>query len=296
MTHQFVPHQQIAMSYFHFVGRDVSFKVFPHLGGSLQEWSLNDTEIIPRFDLTETAKEHHLLYATQAVLFPFPNRLEQGKFTHENTEYQLPITEPARENAIHGFLKNCKFEVVQVSNNELVLHYNHTGNEDFPFAFQFSMNYSFSEDGFSLCYTVKNNGDTSFPFGIGWHPYFQTGSMDKAYISFQSTQTYCTNEAMIPTRIEPFAKGKILLKNAQLDTCFDLVHNEITLATSRYKLNLKAPQADYLQLFIPENRSSIAIEPMTCIPNAFNNDMGKKILEPNQSYTFTAQITASICP
>lgn len=295
MKHRLITHNDPKLFHIQFEGTDVSYKVFPNLGGSIQECTFSDVAIMPAFDLTQVAKEHHLLFATQAVLFPFPNRLEKGRFTHENNNYQLPITEPKRENAIHGFLKNCSFEVISVTDNQLYLQYNHLGDEDFPFAFLFTMSYFFSKDGFSLEYVVKNNGHSSFPFGIGWHPYFTISNIDNAYITFKSTQTYNTNEAMIPHESEPFSEERIHLKGAELDTCFDLIHHEITLTTERYKLYLKAPQAEYLQLFIPEDRESIAIEPMTCIANAFNNETGKKVLEPNESFSFTTHLTASLC-
>ncbi|MCH9659713.1 MAG: hypothetical protein K0U54_02255 [Bacteroidetes bacterium] len=290
MKHRIVPHKDTILSYIQFTGTNVSYKVFPHLGGSLQEWTINDTNIIPPFDLSNSAKEHHIKYATQAVLFPFPNRLEKGRFTHESHQYQLPITEPKKKNAIHGFLKNCSFEIASVSNNDLQLQYNHIANEDFPFAFLFTMRYSFSTNGFGLTYTVENKGNSSFPFGMGWHPYFQISNMEHARILFQSTQSYQTNEAMIPISAVPFSEEKIQLKDVQLDTCFDLAHHKITLTTSDYSLSLKAPQATYLQLFIPDDRKSIAIEPMTCIANAFNNGTGKKVLIPKDAYQFTFEL------
>ena len=37
------------------------------------------------------------------VLFPFPNRLRDGRFTWEGRQYQLPLNDPAARNAIHGF-------------------------------------------------------------------------------------------------------------------------------------------------------------------------------------------------
>ena len=41
---------------------------------------------------------------------------------------------------------------------------------------------------------------------------------------------------------------------------------------------------NYLQVFIPPLRNSIAIEPMTCNTDAFNNKEGLIILEPDQQF------------
>jgi len=48
--------------------------------------------------------------------------------------------------------------------------------------------------------------------------------------------------------------------------------------TGKYKYN-------FLQVYTPPHRKSIAIEPMTCAPNAFNNEQGLIILAPFESFS-----------
>src|SRR5438034_969248 len=37
------------------------------------------------------------------ILFPFPNRIRDGRYSWDGKSYQLPLNDPTRLNAIHGF-------------------------------------------------------------------------------------------------------------------------------------------------------------------------------------------------
>ncbi|MBA4141207.1 MAG: hypothetical protein H0X70_12070, partial [Segetibacter sp.] len=45
----------------------------------------------------------------------------------------------------------------------------------------------------------------------------------------------------------------------------------------------------YLQIFVPNHRKSIAIENLSAAPNAFNNGIGLKVLQPNESTSYTTK-------
>ena len=75
-------------------------------GGRLQELTLLGKSImkeIPDFN-------YNASYAS-AVLFPFANRIENGKYTFNNTKFQLDCNEKGL-NALHGLVYNKKFEIV----------------------------------------------------------------------------------------------------------------------------------------------------------------------------------------
>ena len=47
------------------------------------------------------------------ILFPFPNRIRDGRFAWEGKEYQLPTNDPSGKNAIHGFACRKPWRVVE---------------------------------------------------------------------------------------------------------------------------------------------------------------------------------------
>jgi aldose 1-epimerase len=52
--------------------------------------------------------------------------------------------------------------------------------------------------------------------------------------------------------------------------------------TLHYWQETGAGKYNFLQVFIPPLRHCVALEPMTCAPDAFNNGMGLARLEPGE--------------
>ena len=50
-----------------------------------------------------------------APLIPWPNRLADGRYAFDGTEYQLALTEPERGNAIHGLLRWRNWQAIERS-------------------------------------------------------------------------------------------------------------------------------------------------------------------------------------
>ena len=46
------------------------------------------------------------------VLVPWPNRVRDGRWTHEGRTLQLDITEPRLGNALHGLLRNTPYQLI----------------------------------------------------------------------------------------------------------------------------------------------------------------------------------------
>ena len=284
MTHQFVSNPDPRLSYYRFESPKTTFSIFPNLGASLLDWTYHGVPILAPFPITEAGIEQYQNDYQSSILFPFPNRLENGQFSHEGENFELPINEPILNNAIHGCVSNCSFSVIEVSSHSIQLNYMHEPNQSFPFGFSLEVSYQFSEESVSIQFKIINLDKKSFPFGLGWHPYFRIEGDGKDTIHFTSDKTYAMNKHMIPTNSQMVANESMLLNN-ELDTPYRLTHPDIILNTKDYHLKLETKEFDYLQLYIPKNRKSIAIEPMTCISNSFNNGIGRKHLEPAASFT-----------
>ncbi|MBV6647393.1 MAG: hypothetical protein KI790_18185 [Cyclobacteriaceae bacterium] len=234
-----------------------------------------------------------------ALLFPFPNRLEGGLYTYGDQEYQFPINEPERNNAIHGFLKDREFTLkdnsISGDTAELIFSYEYDGSEPFyPFAFTFEVSYKYSPTQLETSFHVKNTGDGSMPFGFGWHPYFtiKKEKVDDMKLSFRKCDLVEVNENMIPTGQKmPYSQFDAyhLIGKEELDTCFDMGKQYVVNLksyTKHQKLKISTSKSfTFLQLYIPPDRKTIAVEPMTCNVNVFNNKDG--LLELKEGDTFS---------
>ncbi|MDX2003561.1 MAG: hypothetical protein SFW35_14085 [Chitinophagales bacterium] len=243
-------------------------------------------------------------------LSPFPNRVRDGKYTFQGKEYQLPINEEARHNALHGFVYNKPFELIgHVEGHteaSVEFEYNYNGKvEGYPFPFRLSLTYILSEEGLECSTTVLNTGKEAMPIGDGWHPYFKTGtSVDKLHLLLPPGDLIEVDERLNPSgKKSPFSKFNQLtvIGDHQFDTGFALKIVDDIATTQLYdpqqNLTISLWQEtgpskyNFLQVYIPPDRQSIAIEPMTCSADAFNNGDGLIVLQPGEHFNAKYGVT-----
>ena len=236
-----------------------------------------------------------------AKLSPFPNRIRDGAYSFNRKKYQLPITEEARHNALHGFIYNKPFELIAheegTEHASVEFEYNYGGKiEGYPFPYRISMVYTLSVDGFECETCIKNTGKDAMPVGDGWHPYFKTGTMvDQLQLLLPKCKRLLLDKRMIANgKRTAFNDFDVMSKIGpqEFDTPFELENTGNILSTELFdaQRNLKITlwqetgtnKYNYLQIYIPPDRQSIAIEPMTCEPDAFNNGGGLITLKPNE--------------
>lgn len=293
MTVQKIPHKNPVLEHYHFKNTNFSCKVFPHLGGSIQQLSFHDITVIKEIELDDAGIESYKKGYNSAVLFPYPNRIEKGRYSFEEEEFQLAVNEPLNQNSIHGLISDKVFHVTEVETHGISMLYKHTTSPGFPFSFDFGIHYLFSENSVELTFEAVNTGGKAFPFGMGWHPYFLLEDYEASAIYFSADKEFTVNEKMIPIDTEVYSEDKIDLNTVHLDTAYQHTHNEVLLQSPQYNLQMQMPDGSFLQLFTPPDRKSVAIEPMSCIANAFNNGIGLQTLEPNTrfSWKIALQIT-----
>lgn len=261
-------------------------KIQLNLGASLQELKLLNHYIIK--DL------HPLTYNNtyaSAILFPFANRIADGSYVFDHKMYQLDINQKEENNALHGLVYNKTFEIIDQKTTpeqaEVLLRYEELmHSKGFPFTYTIDLTYILTKDSLDLNVTVKNTDTKTFPFTIGWHPYFISKNLSKSAVHFKSHQKCVFDERNITQRMDKIAIDEpFLIEDKSLDDCFVLDSSEIIFETPQYSFSLKSSEKDsFLQLYTPPHPNAIAIEPTTGISDSFNNGTGLKTLKPNDSY------------
>lgn len=242
----------------------------------------------------------------QSILFPYPNRLEDGKYTFEGKSYQWPINQPETNNQLHGMVFNHPFDVVRADVSESVatveLKHAYDGAlEYYPFAYDLHVTYTLSTSGLEVRFKVVNTGSGNLPFGLGWHPYFQIDKLPvKEYvIEAHDLEAIPLSERSLPTG-ERFDLGNCSLDLAEqvLDNAYEIrsLPNSCTLdVKSGLSLSISGSESmNFLQIFTPPGGESVAIEPMTANVNAFNNGNGTKILGAGESFTCEVNLTLTV--
>jgi len=241
-------------------------------------------------------------------LLPFPNRINHGNYAFAGESYHLYPNETARDCSLHGLVWDRPFTVESTSadNNsaKLVMNYEYNGsNEGYPWKYFVRFTFELKEHGFVCTTLLKNTDEKDIPIGDGIHPYFKTGSLIDSWVfSLPKCEILEVDDRLIPTQkvtvfteyehAKPFGDRKF-------DSCFvlDPLHAKDGIATLGIQdkekgLRLSIWQEvgtnkyNYLQIYTPPDRKSMAIEPMSCAPDAFNNSLGLIILAPNNSVEF----------
>jgi aldose 1-epimerase len=243
------------------------------------------------------------------VLIPWPNRIEDGTYEFDGERHQLPLTEPGRRNAIHGLVRGEPWTVAAHERSRVLMTYSLELQPGYPFALALELEYSLSDDGLRMQTTATNLGDEVAPYGSGAHPYRGRGRARwiRRPCGYRpapcSTRTIagCRSPAS-PSRARNATSAARPIGATVLDHAFtDLERGDDGLARVELAGLVSLwvdPSFPYLMVFtgdpLPDvARRSIAVEPMTCPPNAFRSGEGVIRLEPGETARGTWGITPS---
>ena len=98
---------------------------------------------------------------------------------------------------------------------------------------------------------------------------------------------------MIPEEKEEAGLDPVfLMNNKRFDDGYSLENPNCLFDTDTYALQLSfdTGKEAFLQVYTPEHRKSIAIEPMTCVTDAFNNGIGLEVLDSGTEYQWTIKM------
>ncbi|MFN7118358.1 MAG: hypothetical protein ACK4TA_16285 [Saprospiraceae bacterium] len=278
------------------------FAVLPEFGGVVSELIFENVPVLDGYAHSDELAEPK--WKKGGILFPFPNRLKDGSYEWQGQRYQFPINDPTTGSALHGLSREQPMQVNEVQVNEnsaaVTLIYTEKGESAaYPFPFTLAVTYRMEEPAhFTVEMRFRNDGDTIIPVGLGWHPYFQLSeTIDEVHLQLPLCEWIEFDERKLPTgNRDPYLEFSALtpIGDAELDNCFAVNINgqgnintifvtlEGTRGTLRYWQETGPGKFNFLQLFVPEYRTSIGVEPMTCMTDGFNSGEGLIILAPQE--------------
>lgn len=273
------------------------------VGGGLRSYRVENRELFDGYGEDEMATG-----ARGQPLIPWPNRLRDGRYSWDGVEHQAPLSEPAKGNAIHGFLRFESWEVVRRTTRDLELRHVLRPRPGYPFSLAVELSYRLSENGLAVTTTARNIGKDALPYASGQHPYLAapTGMVDGCTLQAPGAVVLPTDERGIPTGRETvegtdmdFRRPR-LIGSTKLDTAFtELERDADGLAWAELRDADGTGSAiwldggyPYVELFtgdsLPDQqrrRRGLGIEPMTAPPNALQSGTDVQRLEPGDSTT-----------
>jgi aldose 1-epimerase len=284
--------------------------VVVEVGGGLRSFSVGGRDVLDGYGIDEPASS-----GRGQVLVPWPNRLQDGSYAFDARSHQLPLTEPEHGNAIHGLVRWVPWRIGEREADRVVMEHVIHPQPGYPFTLGLSVEYGLAEEGLSVRTTARNLGPDACPYGCGHHPYLTLGSptVDTVELQAPGRRVLVSDERDLPIADEPVEgteydfRAPRAIGTTQLDNAFtDLARDE----DGRARVRLRDPDSGaavtlwlgesyrYLMVFTGDtrpdvNRRSVAVEPMTCPPNAFRTGDSLIRLEPGESTTAIWGITPS---
>jgi aldose 1-epimerase len=271
------------------------------LAAALREFSIGGV------DLTEPYPEQSTPpFGNGIVLMPWPNRIEDGVWQLDGAPQQLAITEPDKNNALHGLLHYTAYRLVERDESSVTLGAVVFPQHGYPFHLDTTVRYELVENGLNVTHRVRNLSAAKAPVAIGTHPFLTIGDVPSEDLQLT---VYAATRFEVDARLNPIREIDVdgpnydlrpgrPLKDLQLDDAFgglipvDGVSAVLRAPDGREVRLLQDDNHPFVQVFttrdFPKKGGkglAVAVEPMTAPPNAFNSGIGVRWIEPGDSWT-----------
>ncbi|GAA2579022.1 aldose 1-epimerase family protein [Actinomadura fulvescens] len=249
------------------------------------------------------------------LLIPWPNRVDRGRYSYDGVDYQLDVSEPAFDCAIHGLVRWSPWRLAERHPDRVTLTHRLLGSAGYPFHLDLRADYSLdAEGGLTIRVTAVNVGSRTAPYGHGAHPYITVGEpLDACTVTIPGDRYLPVNDRMIPEGPPQQVAGTPydlrdgrVLGDQKIDNAYTGLARDadglawVHLAGSRrgtsFWLDGTHP---WLEVFTADTvpaasrRQGLGVEPMTCPPNAFATGIDLVDLKPGDRHTGSWGIRAS---
>lgn len=283
------------------------------VGASLRFLRYDGRDLVVPFDAEEVRPAFR-----GAMLAPWPNRVVDGLYTFAGVDHQLALTEPARGHALHGLAAWSEWDLVSSSAASAAFRVVIEAQEGYPFRVQVTATYTLDDDGLRTDVEALNLGDVDAPYGTGPHPYLVAGEgrVDDWTLELPAAEVLTvTPDRLIPVSLEPVDteatehfdfRAPRTIGDTFIDHAYTALDRDVD---GRVTVRVTTPSGSgvamhwgdglpWVQVHTADqpvaelNRLGLAVEPMTCPPDAFSTGTDLVVLAPNTPHRVSWTIAA----
>lgn len=242
------------------------------------------------------------------IAAPWPNRIADGRYAWDGATHQLPLNEPDRQTALHGLVFDRLWTSQKYDGASLTLRCVIEPQPGYPASLVLDATYWLEADGLHSTVTATNTGENAAPYGVCPHPYLVAGPapLDQWTLSVPAEQFLeVTPERLLPMGLvavdghefdfrAPRIIGSTFIDHAftgfsaQTDGEFQLLATDPSGSFVGMGWDEGCP---WLQIHTADKpagvpgRLGLAVEPMTCPPDAFNSGIDLISIAPGSSHS-----------
>jgi aldose 1-epimerase len=274
--------------------------VVVEVGGGLRTYQADGADVLYGY-----AEDELCPGSAGHVLAPWPNRIRDGQYTFDGETHQLALSEPDRHNAIHGLVSWARWHLVEARDDAVVIEHDLVPVPGYPWQLRLRTTWSVSADGLRADHAVTNSSGKPAPFGLCCHPYVHVPgvAIDDLVLKVPAHSRLLSDSRLLPIGAAKVAGTEFdyiegrRLGASVLDTAF----GEVETADGRSTVTVTAPDGRGVAVWADESfkwwqvyssdtlpparlRQAVAIEPMTCPPDAFRSGRDLVTIEPGQTW------------
>ena len=292
---------------------DACVEIAPDIGGAIASFRWRDDDVLrPASDEARAAGD--VRGFASYPLVPHSNRIAESLLrTPDGATYVLARNLGDHPHRIHGVGWQRAWSVDEATPSHARLSFAHdpsgTGSEAWPFAFESAQSFTLlatpTRAALTMTLSIRNTDTRSFPFGLGWHPFFPREA--STIVGFHAEAMWRVDETRLPTMLGPIPdEARFDPPRALAEVALDNVFTgwsgwaRLDWSGSNRRTVVEADRScGFLVVYVPPGRDFVALEPVTHMTDAFNRDArgerdtGTRYLEPGAARSCTMRIVAT---
>jgi len=283
----------------------------PEVGGAIAHFTFDGMDVLRPTSVEARAAgdvRGHACYP----LVPYSNRIANAHVVVAGRRHELVRNFGDHPHSIHGVGWQRPWRVTARAAASALLALEHTAAgpdaRAWPWPFRTTQWFGLSAGRDSAVLTarlaVANTGDTPFPFGLGFHPFFPRTAATA--LDFHAGAVWENDGTQLPVRRVPVPdEWRAGLLRARRGTTIDNVFADWSGAAKLsdpawpFGIEIAADRAaGFLVVYAPPDRDFVAVEPVTHMTDAFNraergeSGTGARILAAGSAFACTIRISA----
>lgn len=272
------------------------------VGGGLRGYQVAGESVVDGYEVDELCPA-----GAGQVLAPWPNRVRDGRYTFAGSAYQLPLTEPARHNAIHGLVAWLRWSCVESTESSATVECDLPAQPGYPWPLRLRTVWTVGEQGLVASHSATNQGGAPAPFGFGAHPYLRLAGVrvDDLVLHLPARNRLLSDARQLPIGVAKVAGTEYDFTRPRrigatvLDTAFGEVQRgpdgrsvvRLSTVDGTWAVEVWADSSfRWWQVFTADTlpgqrcRRSVAVEPMSCPPDALRSGRDVVVLGPGDTW------------
>ncbi|MEV4757237.1 aldose 1-epimerase family protein [Micromonospora sp. NPDC049559] len=276
--------------------------VVVEVGGGLRSYQVDGVPYLDGYGEDELC-----VGSAGQVLAPWPNRIRDGRYAFQGRNLQLALTEPARQNAVHGLVNWMPWHLVEQADDEVTIGCELPPQPGYPWSLSLRTRARVGAEGLRVSHEATNTSAEPCPFGLAVHPYLRVPgvAVDDLLLRVPGR-----SRLLVDGRLLPIGEAKVAgseydfteprrIGDLVLDTPFGDPEPE---SDGTFAASLASPDGStvvrvdadasfgWWQVFTGDTltgeryRRSVAVEPMTCPPDAFRSGRDLIVLAPGETW------------